>query len=352
MGKKILICTPNLKNQGGVANYYGVARKYFDTNVKYVDVSPYNRFKIAKIISYPFVILKAVFQIILFRSHTVVLNPSLGRVALLRDAFILFLCSFLGKRCVVFWHGWNPQQEYILKRFPFSLCFRILCKTPSKHIVLNRYLYALIKLRGISEDNIFMTSTLVDNSYFTKVSKCTERDRKKLVILFLTRIEKYKGIYEAIDIVERLNPQLVQFHVVGDGSELSNVKDEVSKRKMTNVKFYGYLDGREKLEVFQNSDIYLFPSYSEGMPNSLLEAMSFGLSLVCSNVGALGDFFQNEKMGFCLEMPINIEEFIKALERLIDDSKLRFDISNHNREFAKTNFRASEVVHKLVQNLL
>jgi glycosyltransferase involved in cell wall biosynthesis len=169
------------------------------------------------------------------------------------------------------------------------------------------------------------------------------------VILFLTRIEKYKGIYETFEIFDRLTLRNlnIELHIAGDGSEMDTIKSLVCVKNNSKIKILGYLSGDEKINAYKNSSVYLFPSYSEGMPNSVLEAMACGLPIICTNVGALEDFFENEKMGFIHPMPINIESFENSILTLYYERELLNTMASFNNHYAKDHFLASRSIQKL-----
>ncbi len=64
--------------------------------------------------------------------------------------------------------------------------------------------------------------------------------------------------------------------------------------------------------------MYLFPTYHEGMPGSVLEAMGYGLPVITRTVGGLPDFFEHEKMGFITES-LDASVFADFLEQLVKD---------------------------------
>jgi glycosyltransferase involved in cell wall biosynthesis len=88
-----------------------------------------------------------------------------------------------------------------------------------------------------------------------------------------------KGTYdllEAIPLVLQECPG-VEFLLCGNG-ELAEIQDILKKKQFErSVRICGYVEGRKKEEVYLRSTVYVLPSYYEGMPRSLLEAMSYGL---------------------------------------------------------------------------
>jgi glycosyltransferase involved in cell wall biosynthesis len=91
---------------------------------------------------------------------------------------------------------------------------------------------------------------------------------------------------------------------------------------------------------------YLFPTYGEGMPNSVLEAMAYGLPVVTRPVGGLRDFFENGRMGFVADS-LEPFEFMGLMEKLVLDSGLRDKMGQYNRTYAKDHFSATKVAARL-----
>ena len=77
------------------------------------------------------------------------------------------------------------------------------------------------------------------------------------------------------------------------------------------------------------SDIYVFPSYREGLSVSLMEAMASGLPCVVSNIRGNNDLIDEDKGGV-LCAPDNIEQFANGIEKLVSDSFLRQRFSEYN----------------------
>ncbi len=67
------------------------------------------------------------------------------------------------------------------------------------------------------------------------------------------------------------------------------------------MRFLGHVSGAAKTQAFRAADIYLFTSLAEGMPNSVLEAMAFGLPIVTRPVGGIRDFFEDGRMGYATD---------------------------------------------------
>ena len=198
---------------------------------------------------------------------------------------------------------------------------------------------------------ILLTTTKVNDEYLInfEISKRTGSVKN---ILFLARIEVYKGIYEALKTYEILTSfkSDLQLTIVGSGSELSNVQKYVKRNNLKNVKIKGVKIGNELIDEFLSADLYLFPSYAEGMPTSVLEAMAFGLPIVSSSVGGLNDFFENGKMGYLIPN-CEPDNYVSAINKLIDDPVMTETISNYNHNYAIKHFLASNVANRIESDI-
>ncbi|MEQ1763871.1 MAG: glycosyltransferase family 4 protein, partial [Pyrinomonadaceae bacterium] len=96
-------------------------------------------------------------------------------------------------------------------------------------------------------------------------------------------------------------------------------------------------DRHEILAAYSAADVYALPSYVEGLPVALLEAMAMGVASVSTNVYAIPEAIKHEETGLLVE-PGNAEQLAGAIERLIDDTKLRERFARKGREFVIANF--------------
>ena len=134
--------------------------------------------------------------------------------------------------------------------------------------------------------------------------------------------------------------------IAGDGSEEDNIKDYINDRNLDNITLLGYVEERAKIAAFNDSQIYLFPSYFEGMPTSLLEAMAFGLPVITSKVGGISDFFENAKNGYITES--NEPNILASLiEKIIINENTARTIGLNNYRFAKEHFFSDKVVERI-----
>ncbi len=200
---------------------------------------------------------------------------------------------------------------------------------------------------------IHFETTVVENRIFNysklHVKKIPQEKRNLFKIIFLARVEKYKGVYELIEALKLLinDNQKIQLNVVGDGSELESIKKSINNVLDDNISFSGYLTGDSKAIALSQADLYILPSYAEGMPNSLLEAMGIGLPILTSKVGGIPDFFIEGEMGFYID-PFDSNDIAKKLIHCMNLNKdVLSKIGLNNYNYAIEHFSVSNVINRL-----
>ena len=103
------------------------------------------------------------------------------------------------------------------------------------------------------------------------------------------------------------------------------------------VTFSGWLDQAAKADLLQNCQIFTLPSWSEGLPNVMIEAMSAGLACVVTNVGTIPDYVTDGRDALMVE-PKNVSALAAALQTIICDQKLRESIAKNGFRLANSSF--------------
>lgn len=343
---RVLVNTPDLTAEGGVANYFQVLRPHFGPDVEYftVGMRQHNSGRlrnlwrmVADYWCYSHKLIKGGFDLV----H---LNASLGSKSVLRDAVFLLLAKAFRKKVLVFVHGWDLSLENRIEH-GFLFLFRLTYFRTDAFVVLASAFKETLQRWGYSR-TVFLETTLVNDRDFS----CGEPTAGfPLSILFLSRVEKEKGVYVVLEAFRTLKKRHPALHLIfaGDGSELPAVRAYVQNHDIRDVDFTGYVRGEEKMACFMRSAVFVFPTFGEGMPTCVLEAMACGLPVVTRPVGGLADFFEDGKMGF-LTTSLSPGDFVPLLERLVVEPELRAQIGAYNLAYADEHFRASRVAQRLL----
>lgn len=185
-----------------------------------------------------------------------------------------------------------------------------------------------------------------DNAYFTFTSlikKDDIRPRKSLEIesplclLYTGRLSHEKGVeyllYSARLLLDR--EVLVRLFICGDGPERGRLEDLCKDLKLENhVKFLGYVSYDGGLDrIYDECDIFVLPSISEGVPKVLLEAMAKGVPVIATRTGGIPDIIEDMHSGI-LVPPGSPEAITRAVELLLRDGELRKRMVERGYEFA------------------
>lgn len=357
MRKQILITGPSLKDPGGVANYYNAVlphiRSEAETAVQYLEIGSGGRKFGSSLspISDQFRFRRTITQL---RPDLVHINPSLDPQlrSFFRDGLFIRQAKNRGLRVLVFFRGWDTDIEPAIERNWFWFFRRTYLRADTFIVLASRFKDQL-RSWGVKGD-IFLETTAVPENLIKGYSAETRTlapGTGEIKVLFLARLEWEKGIRETIEAFSSLRNRGVpiQLTVAGDGPAMDFVKrfKEENKAVGAALTIAGYVRNEAKRALLTSHDIYCFPSYfMEGMPNSLLEAMAFGLSVVTTDVGGVGDFFVDGRMGFNVASR-SVGSVANALERLVGDRARLREMGRFNQEYASQRFLAGHVAKRL-----
>lgn len=216
-------------------------------------------------------------RILRTRPSLVHLNTGLDKEerSLKRDAINILIAHALGCRVLVSWHGWDhPAKGTAI--FPGGN-EGWLCRTYKKaagHVVLATRFKADLQRWGFREP-IHVETTVVPSEVLDAGVAGERGDANGRNLLFLSRIERAKGLWELVDAYAILKQRNVAYQLViaGDGPDLDRLKRRVSDLRLADVTFAGFVSGEAKLQCFRDASVFCFLSCSEGMPLAVLEAL-------------------------------------------------------------------------------
>lgn len=342
---KILVLVPDLRNMGGVSTLFrGLEEKFTNYDIIYFSrgykVNTKEFLQMATRITDYF---KFFFKLLTQSYQHIHINTSLTVKNLYRDVIFVLIAKLLGYKVLLFFHGWNPDTVRGINNFFFKFYFKA-----DSIIVLAEEFKNDLESWGYNKP-IFVEKTAVSKELEQLLGPVLIKRSEVKNILFLSRVEKQKGIYEtlmAFDLVRR-NYQNLKLLIAGDGSELHKIREYIKVHQIKNVQLCGYVSGKSKAKLLEKSDIYIFPSYyAEGMPISVLEAMMAGLPVITSKTGGLRDFFEDGKMGLITDSK-DPKVIAKMLNALISDQCNLSKISEYNYKYARDNFTVDKLVERL-----
>ena len=358
--KKTLILVPDLNLPGGVTNYYNTLRLDADKEITYFPITTATQ---QGFLSASFRLLikycKFFSSIIINRYQLIVVNPSLdkGR-SFHRDMVFILISRLLNKKTIVFFRGWyEPYEDEIKKSKWKSFLFSISYAKAGKYIVLGNIFKSKLIALGVPDKTKFFIETTVADSTDIKELELNEKQLtydEEIKFLFLSRIEKDKGIYIAIDaykyFLEKQPQKKSSLIIAGDGPEYLSVKKYVEHLNINSIKFMGHVSKDQKKKVLLESHALIFPSYTEGLPNSILEAMLYGMPVVTRTTGGIPEVIKNNVNGFITDSydPLIFADFLFTIAT---DEKLYKSISKVNNQIATEKFTSEKVRERITEIL-
>jgi len=258
-----------------------------------------------------------------------------------RKSFYILAAFTFGVPVILHLHGGNFDKFYestlgvMGRRFARFLFVRSACvivlATPWKRWIKTVCSNANIVV--IHNPVIDMPSSVIPNT------------KKNAVILALGRLTKTKGTYDLLSAVSRIVSEVpdVQLMLGGDGEH-----DAVKRRARElgiedRVHVLGWVTGTEKNVYLASAMVFAQPSYFEGLPVSILEAMSAGIPVITTPVGGIPDAVRNDQEGILVE-PGDIAALSAALLRILTDESLRQRLGQSSRRTVNERFHANRVV--------
>jgi glycosyltransferase involved in cell wall biosynthesis len=137
--------------------------------------------------------------------------------------------------------------------------------------------------------------------------------------------------------------------IAGEGSIMGEVRRQLSDPGLARVvQLLGWIDPDAAAERLRRAHLLVLPSYMEGMPNAVIEAMAAGLPVVATDVGAVVDVVSDGVNGFVIP-PRDTDRLFNALRELLMDDRLRRRMGRAGWQIAKNRFDAERAVEQIVE---
>ncbi len=159
-----------------------------------------------------------------------------------------------------------------------------------------------------------------------------ERSWQPPLILSVGRLVHQKGLDLAILALASLKDLDWHWHIAGDGPQMDLLKSLAHELGIGDrVVFRGWQSREELIECYRQSNLFLFPSRHEGMPNAVLEAMASGLPVIASRIAGNAELVTDRETGILVDSE-NIETLCSALRNLLTDPSLRQKMGAASRQ--------------------
>ena len=347
---KLLIVAPSSQLTGGVAFHYKGLQPHWASEVRYARYGKRPRVPAALCLLPD--LLVYVWLLLTYRPDVVVVNPSFRPYQLVRDGAYLLLARTFCCKVAAWFHGWDGKFAERCIASP-GMVRRVFGKCSLIYVLCSDFREQL-RAMGISVP-VLLSSTVVDDSLLEGYDNGRRSGALKN-ILYLARIDRAKGIFQAIDAFALARKKIsnLTLTICGsseDAAAVEEVKTYVQKIGLSNcVAFKGAVYGECKRQAYEAGDLYLLPSFGEGMATSVLEALAFGLPVISTPYGGIKDYFADGEMGFLIASH-RPEDIAAKIEWLAAHPEDCLRMSRNNSAYAAQHFLASKVAAKFESDL-
>ncbi len=164
-----------------------------------------------------------------------------------------------------------------------------------------------------------------------------------------------KGVFDLLNLVHK-NKEYLQNKIniiIGGDGEIEKLRNKIHEFEISHiVNFIGWVSGEEKVKLLTESDVFLLPSYYEGLPISILEAMSYNMPIIATDVGGIPTIVKGNINGILIKPGDQISLF-KAMKYFIDNTKEIYNYGQNSYTMVK-DFLPNKVIndlHKIYQKL-
>jgi len=261
----------------------------------------------------------------------------------------MWLCKILRKHnkpFVIHIHGAEYEDFYKSQSIKNQKRITDFLNSAQKVIVLSNFWKELFE-NDLKVNNCLVLNNCIDNELYFKCFK--QNIGETISFLYLGRIGQRKGIWDLVESIRMLNRN--EYHlkvfVAGDG-EISTLNSVVTKYDLNDIiEVVGWADQKKKEELLSKTDVLVLPSYNEGLPMSILEAMAAGKLIISTSVGSIPEVVKNRENGYIIN-PGDILELKNRLEMCFDKANLRV-IQKNNIKLIQKEYSISRFEDSIIE---
>ena len=263
------------------------------------------------------------------KHYDAILYASSVSFALLKDLLIAQRLKQKHKIKIIFQiHSANINMILPKKFFLDKIILRQLIKTCDKCIFLSERLMQKFTEIGYAKGKSYLlynyhNLALSDEMVKTKTSQ--NNNSKKIKLMFIGSFSRAKGLLDLFKALDTIDESLYSLDLCGgynnDDHELKLLLGQYCSQHKQSVVNHGYVSGEMKNRIFMNADVCVLPSYGEGLPVVLLEAMAAGCAVITSDVGAITEIIKDGINGIVISAG-DITALQAAVLSLINDRNL------------------------------
>lgn len=283
------------------------------------------------------------YQIVRKRPRLIHINSSLSPFGIMRDLACALVAKISHIPIIAHYHGNIP--DFDRKRF-YGLSgasFDALMRVATINIVTNEpsLTHLQNKTKTTAKSKLMMLPNFIEDHIFAEMTMKPNYATTHYRAIFVGGITRAKGCHELISAAKTF--ATIEFHLYGKmHADMMNVV------LPTNIILHGEIRHSELLNDMPHYHFLLFPSHTEGFPLTVLEAMTIGLPVIATSVGAIPQMIDDGKGGF-LCAPHDSKALCHVIAKLISQPQLLSTMGTYNRDKSFKCYRYSKVIKDFMQ---
>jgi len=342
---KVLIIGPNFKNKGGISR---VSQKYkdnglFDDKIQflssYCDGNIFDH-----LVEFLVCIFKLLYSILTNGNLKIIHVTAATHGSFLRKSIIILLSKLFGKKTVIHIRGggfnifYDNNSSFTKKAISF-----ILNQTDIVLVLSERWKEFIGNITSNKNLKILYNPVVIRDIN-------PESTNENIInVLFMGRIGERKGAYDIIEAAKHIKNENIKIDLYGDG-ENNKFKKLIKEQNLENIiSINDWITGEQVDKAYTNAAIFILPTYREGLPNSVIEAISYGLPVISTPVDGIPEIVEDEVNGFLIQ-PGDYKALAEKIDLLADSKELREKMGKESYRIAKEKFDI-KIILKQMRNL-
>ncbi len=311
--------------KGGIAQVINTYAEYIYPHFNVVENSV-ETCRLGKLIFSLWAIIRYVIVLLFNRNIKIVHIHSASYNSFIRSSFYAFIGKLFGKKIVFHMHGgafmdyYKRKTNYVKRKFKWVDAVIALSDSWQKFYE-----------KEVGVTNVYVVQNVISPPLVVKESR---KNDGLIHLLFLGLITEQKGIFDLLDLLKSHRKEFegkIILHIGGKG-DVKRLKNIIEDDNMQDiVSFEGWVQGEKKNMLYSSSDIFVLPSYVEGVPITILEAMSYQLPIIATNIGGIPSVVEHNHNGY-LFTPGDMKSLYELLQCLIDNKELRLTMGKRSYE--------------------
>jgi glycosyltransferase involved in cell wall biosynthesis len=327
---QVVMLGPSLNQQGGMATVEKLIAYYPSPDVEISHISTHEEGSITRrLIVFGLTFVRLLEKLIQGKLDILHLHVSEGG-SVLRIALLALMGFLLRKPVILHTHGCEFHLFYdrlpSVGKWAVSSIFR-----HCDYVITlsNSWRQYYISACNLAPDRVIVLYNPVEVPKQLPVRAGTS----KVHFVFLGRIGHRKGAFDLVRAFSSLPPEhqmKVELTLAGDG-EVESLQELVHLLGLQNqVHLLGWINIEQRNQLLSQADVFVLPSYNEGLPVALLEAMAWRLAVITTPIGGIPEMIKHEQNGILVQ-PGAIEQIVQAMQTLIENPSLRLSLAKAAR---------------------